>query len=123
MANEVLVVDTDRAVLALMSATLMSAGYEPTLTDDFEDASALLKVQHFPFMVTAHRLGPQNGLHLVLRARADRLMVGIVVSSLRPDPFLEQEAAAFGAVTVVAPWDRPADLVSALERVRPTQSI
>jgi ActR/RegA family two-component response regulator len=121
MTQQVLLVDTDGRALNLMAAALRDAGYAPTVAATWEDASALLKVQHFPFLVTAHRLGAHNGLHLVLRARADAAGVATIVTTPASDPVLEREAASFGALTLVAPWEHGADLVTALERVKSIQ--
>lgn len=121
MAIAILLVDTDRDALAAMATTLRAAGYQATLADDFEDATALLKSHTFDVMLTAHRLGAHNGLHLVLRARAERSTVVTIVSTTTADPVLEAEANAFGALCVIAPWKEPADLLSALSRLQDTQ--
>ena len=113
----VLLVDPDRDNLALMAAFLRASGYAPTLTDDFEDAAALLKAGGFATLITAEHLGAHNGLHLVLRARAGRPAMGAVVTTTRPDPAVEAEATMFGAVCVVSPWEYPIDLLAALSRV------
>ena len=72
MALQVLVVDSDRDALAVMAASLEASGFAPTLADDFEAATAQLRTGSFPFLITAERLGAHNGLHLVLRAKANR---------------------------------------------------
>jgi hypothetical protein len=54
--------------------------------------------------------------------RADNPNVGTVVTTRVADPVLDSEAAGFGALTVVAPWDRPEDLLAALVRSRPQAS-
>jgi DNA-binding response OmpR family regulator len=118
MGIEILIVDTDRDALAAMATALKAAGYQPTLAADFEDATALLKSHTFEVVLTAHRLGAHNGLHLVLRARAERSTVGVVVSTTTPDPVLEAEANAFGAVCLVAPWNDPGELLSTLSRLK-----
>src|SRR5438105_14229525 len=112
MSFSILLVNPDRDRLATMAASLTTSGYEVTLTDDFEDATALLKAGGFALLVTAERLGAHNGLHLVLRARASRPMLGAVVTMTKPDQVLEAEASLFGAICVVSPWDDPAALVS-----------
>jgi DNA-binding response OmpR family regulator len=114
MPLSVLVVNPDRDHLAIMAASLKASGYDPTLTDDFEDATALLKAGGFAILVTAERLGAHNGLHLVLRARATHPTAGAVVTMSKPDRVLEAEASLFGAICVVAPWDHPVALVAAL---------
>jgi len=112
----VLLVNPDREALAIMAASLTASGYDPTLTDDFEDATALLQAGGFAALITAEQLGAHNGLHLVLRARAGRPAVNVVVTITRPDPGVEAEATMFGAVCVVSPWDCPANLLAALTR-------
>jgi DNA-binding NtrC family response regulator len=112
----VLLVNPDRDNLAIMAAFLRASGYNPTLTDDFEDATALLKAGGFSTLVTAERLGAHNGLHLVLRARAGTPAMRAIVTTLGPDPVVEAEATIFGAVCVVSPWEYPADLLAALHR-------
>jgi hypothetical protein len=77
----------------------------------------LLKTGAFPFLVTAERLGSHNGLHLVLRAKANRAAIGAVVTTTKADPLLEAEARMFGALCVVAPWDHPDLLMAALARL------
>lgn len=101
-----------------MAAFLEASGYSPTLTDDFEDATALLAAGGFVALITAERLGPHDGLHLVLRARAGRPAVVVVVTTRRPDQAVEAEATILGAVSVVAPWDHPADLLAGLTRLQ-----
>jgi len=121
MANAILIVDTDRSALALMAHSASAAGYVVTPADSFEDATALLRGHGFTAVVTAHYLDVHNGLHLVLRARAEHASVVTVVTTPAPDPVLEEEAALFGAVTVVAPWSDPAVLLAALGRARSIQ--
>jgi ActR/RegA family two-component response regulator len=117
MALQVLVVDSDRAALAAMAATLEASGFTPTVADDFECATAQLRTGSFPFLVTAERLGAHNGLHLVLRAKANRAAIGAVVTTTKADPVLEAEAGMFGALCVISPWDHPTDLIAALARL------
>jgi ActR/RegA family two-component response regulator len=114
---QVLVVEADHDAMVAMAKILEASGFAPTLADDFEDATALLRTGAFPFLVTAERLGSHNGLHLVLRAKASRPAVGAVVTTTKADPLLEAEAGMFGALCVVAPWDHPADLIAALARL------
>ena len=114
----VLLVNPDRDNLAIMAASLRASGYDPTVTDDFEDATALLKAGGFAMLITAERLGAHNGLHLVLRARANRPTVSAVVTILQPDTVVEAEATIFGAVCVVSPWEHPDALLTALSRLQ-----
>jgi ActR/RegA family two-component response regulator len=117
----VLVVDPDPRVLHTLGEVLTRAGYEPRLAGSFEDAMDCLKTLTFDYVVTAHRLVAYNGLHVVLRVRSDGRNVGTVISTPIADSVLEHDAAEFGAVIVVAPWDRPEDLLAALARSRTPQ--
>jgi ActR/RegA family two-component response regulator len=107
--------------MAAMARALETSGFAPTLADDFEHATALLKTGVFPFLLTAQRLGSHNGLHLVLRAKANRPAIGAVVTTTKADPLLEAEAGMFGALCLVAPWDQPTDLIAALARLSGAQ--
>ena len=100
-----------------MAAAVRESGHLATVTDDFQEATALLTTGVFAALITAHVLGAHDGLHLILRARAGRPAVAVVVTLPRPDPVVEAEATALGAVCVVEPWDDSADLLEALSRV------
>ena len=110
----VLVVESNRAQLALLSAPLRAAGLDVIPVYDFEDAVRMLKSHQFHGLVTAHHLETHNGLHLVLRGLSERPGMVAVVTTPAPDPVLEGEAAAFGAVCAVAPWNDPALLIATL---------
>lgn len=96
-------------------APVNAAGFAATLASSFEDALALLKSQSFHAIVTAHHLDAHNGLHLVLRARSERPDVIAIVTTPDPDPVLDRETSAFGAVSVVAPWQDAAALIKVLK--------
>lgn len=113
-ALRVLLVESNRAQLALLSAPLAAAGLDVTPVHDFEAAVAMLKAHDFDGLVTAHHLETHNGLHLVLRGMSARPGMIAVVTTPAPDPVLEGEAAIFGAVCAVAPWNDPAALISTL---------
>ena len=51
------------------------------------------------------------------------VLSAVVVTLPKPDPVVEAEAALFGAVCAVSPWDRPADLLTALARVQPAVAV
>lgn len=110
----ILVVETDQVILAQMVAALESNGFVVTAVNEFEQAVRLLNDHTYHGLVTAHRLGTHNGLHLVLRARHHRPETIAVLTCTALDPYLQQEAATFGAVCSVAPWADPSILCSAL---------
>lgn len=123
MPGSLLVVDTNRETLAALSGALTDAGFAVTPAGDFEDAVALLKTRRYDFLVTAERLGAHNGLHLVLRARAENPSVAAVISTVAPDAVLAVEAANFGAGHIVAPSEHSASLVALLRELKDVQPL
>jgi CheY-like chemotaxis protein len=115
MMPQILLVNPDRPLAESLVPLLSSCGFEVTLAADFNEAAGVLRGHAFEAVVTAHRLGAHNGLHLVLRARVDRPFVLAVVTSDVRDPQLEAEAGLFGAVCLVAPWYDAARLLEVLQ--------
>lgn len=114
MLPHILLVNPEPPLAASLAPLLSGGGFEVTLAGDFDEAAGVLRRHTFDAVVTAHRLGSYNGLHLVLRARADRPAVLAVVTSAVRDLQLEAEAAVFGAVCLVAPWQDAARLLEIL---------
>lgn len=114
MPPQILVVNPDRALAGSLLEPLASGGFDVVVASDFDEAASALKARPFHAIVTAHRLGSYNGLHLVLRARLDRPAVVAIITSTVPDSQLDAEAAAFGAVCLVEPWLDAARLLDVL---------
>jgi DNA-binding response OmpR family regulator len=114
MLPQILLVNPEGPLTAALAPLLTSGGFEVTLAADFNEATSMLRGHKFHAVVTAHRLGPHNGLHLVLRARTHRPAVLAVVTSAVRDAYLEAEARLFGAVYLVAPWLDAARLLEVL---------
>jgi CheY-like chemotaxis protein len=114
MPRQILLVNPEPAFAESLVPLLASNGFEVTLAADFGEAAGALRGHTFDALLTAHRLGAHNGLHLVLRARVNRPAVLAVVTSTVPDPQLEAEAGVFGAVYLVAPWHDSARLLEVL---------
>jgi ActR/RegA family two-component response regulator len=110
----VLLVDTDASALSRLAAAIEERGFEVTVARDFEQAIVELKRGAFGAVVTAHHLGPHNGLHLVLRAQRDHPGVLTIVTTPVVDTVLESEAAVFGSLCLTAPWNDPSLLATAL---------
>jgi DNA-binding NtrC family response regulator len=114
MLTQILLVEPNGALMALLLGLLHGSGYSVTLSGGFKDAAARVKADDFHALVTAHRLGAHNGLHLIVRARGQRPLMRCVVTSPVPDPVLEAEASRLGALSVVAPWNDGAELLKIL---------
>jgi ActR/RegA family two-component response regulator len=114
MPSQILIVNPDREVAESLRPSLTSRGFDVVLAADFDEAAGALRRHAFHAIVAAHRLGSYNGLHLVLRARLARPGVVAVITSTIPDPQLDAEAGAFGAVCLVAPWQDASRLLEVL---------
>lgn len=99
MLRRVLVVDGDQAFLRLMQSAIAHLADVDTCTD-FETARKQLFDRPPELLVTNVRLGPYNGLHLVLLAAAAHLSTRCVTygSTVNPtDMALAREAQTLGA--------------------------
>ena len=96
-AHAILLVHSDRAVLARLASRLATAGYVATTAATFEEARGLLVASPPALLVTAVRLGAYNGLHLIVHSRADYPETAALLISEVHDPVVEAEAAQYGA--------------------------
>ena len=101
--RSVLLVDADSSDLTSTATLLESAGYRVVSASAFEEAKQLLAVEVPDLLITGLRLGPYNGLHLVLRSRADHPEMAAIVTSRYHDSVLEGEARRNHADFVVRP--------------------
>ncbi len=88
----VLVVYADRADRRRTVLLLEAAGYRVVSAGSFEEAKLLLASEAPDLLVTDLRLGPYNGLHLVLRSKTDHPEMAALVTSRFADPVLQAEA-------------------------------
>jgi DNA-binding response OmpR family regulator len=115
VSPEVLLIEPDHAILDRLINPIQAAGFEVVHADEFFDAVDLLRTRPFAAVITAHRLGAYNGLHVVLRARRLRPGIITIVTCTKEDSVLCREANMFGAKAIVAPWENPAELLVALK--------
>ena len=99
----VLLVDADSTDLASTTMLLESAGYRVVSAAAFEDAKRLLALEVPDLLITGLRLGPYNGLHLILRSRSDHPEMAAIVTSRYRDCVLEEEARRQNAGFVIRP--------------------
>ena len=99
----VLVVYADPADRRGTALLLESAGYRVVSAGNFEQAKQVLASEAPDMLMTDLRLGPYNGLHLVLRSRTDHPNMAALVTSRVPDPVLQAEAARQCAAFLLLP--------------------
>lgn len=96
MPHRVLVVDCDRSASRVTAQSLAAAGYLSEVADSFADALVQIARRRPDLVVTPVRLGQFNGLHLVLRCRAEHPELPFVVTVDKRDAGLAQEVEAYG---------------------------
>lgn len=99
----VLIVDPDDAALCAMVRTSREAGYQTTGVATFEEAKRQIKLDRVDVLITQARLGPYNGIQLVLLGLVENPRLHALILSDRPDPVMERETVSIGAAFVVGP--------------------
>ena len=99
----VLVVDGDTRDRTSTVLLLEAAGYQVRSARNFEDARAMLLAERPDLLITDLRLGPYNGLHLVLWGRTEHPEMATLVTSRVADPVLEAEALRQQALFLLRP--------------------
>ena len=99
----VLVVDVNPTDRAKTVRLLEAAGYLVTATGNFDEAKQLIAQATPDVLVTDLRLGSYNGLHLVLRSKADHPAMASLVTSRFDDPVLQAEAERNQAAFILRP--------------------
>lgn len=124
MPHTVLIVDADSEALAGTGEMLSDAGYHVLMASSFEEAKQRMTLAPPDLLIADVRLGAYNGLHLVVRGRADHPEMGAIVTHTVPDPVLEAEATAQNAVYLVKPYsaERLLGVVASLLGGRPSRT-
>ena len=102
----VLVVDSDRSELARLASILRTEGYEVLEADTFHAAVSSLQSAPARVLVTTVRLGPYNGLHLIVRCRISRPEVVSILTHDQDDRMLRDEAVLNDAAFLLKPCTR-----------------
>lgn len=110
-----LVVEPTPADLSVMTSVLSALGYHVVPTETFEAAKRLLATKRPDLLITSVRLGEYNGLHLILRGKAEVPGLGAIVTSHVFDQVLATEAETMQATFVVLP-SSSGDLAAAVTR-------
>jgi DNA-binding response OmpR family regulator len=96
MPNTILVVDDNPSSVAALVGAFATSGLPAAGAHGFAHARKMLESVEPELLITGVRLGPYNGLHLVLRTRA--LYPNAAAILIGPaDPMLASDALALGA--------------------------
>ena len=111
MAATILVVDDDRGTRTGLAELLEGAGYETSALGTFEEAVRALRSDPPDLLIADVRLGPFNGLQLVISS--PKPIPSIIITGFA-DPVLESDARRRGADYILKPVD-PAALLHLVE--------
>jgi DNA-binding NtrC family response regulator len=101
--RSILVVDADPSDLSETVELLQSAGYRVAAATGFDQAKQILASHSPDLLITGLRLGPYNGLHLILRSQADHPGMAAIVTSRVRDAVLEAETLRHKAAYLLRP--------------------
>jgi DNA-binding response OmpR family regulator len=118
----VLIVDDTPSTLGALSELLINAGYEVMRAGSFEEGRRLAEEGAPDLLVIDVRLGPYNGLHLVVRERLAHPERPVILTTGFPDAVLEAEARRYGAEFMEKPI-RSAELIAAIKRLLPEKAV
>jgi DNA-binding response OmpR family regulator len=114
MSFRILLVDPDWAAAAASERAMVQAGYRVASVVTFEEASRQISLDYLDLLVTKVRLGAFNGLHLLLRCRAERPDVPVIIVGALADH--TDDMTRLGAPFVTTPIEKASflDLVATL---------
>jgi DNA-binding NtrC family response regulator len=118
-AYRVLVANENPVQRAVLTKLLASAGYDAIPVSTFEEARGALDTAPPDLLIAHLRLGAFNGLHLVLRGRADGLGMGAIITTGPEDHAIRSQVMDHGVLCVKTPLttaDFLAMVAKAIER-------
>ncbi|HEV8317257.1 MAG TPA: response regulator [Vicinamibacterales bacterium] len=105
MASEILVVSQDDTNRACVLQILAEAGYQTRGASTFEEGKRLLATTTPDLLIADERLGDFNGLHLILRGRANHPDMAAIVTTGTRIKGLEIDARGLEIDCLVKPAD------------------
>lgn len=114
--HKILVVDDTVVTLGALAELLATAGFEVSTAASFEEAKQKIDETSPDLLIVDIRLGPYNGLHLVVRERLAHPERPVIMTTGFPDALLEAEAKKYGAEFMEKPI-RSADLMATVRRL------
>jgi CheY-like chemotaxis protein len=114
MSFRILLVDPDSLAAAASERVLVETGYRVVPVSTFEEATRQMSLHHPDLLVTKVRLGSFNGLHLLLRCRAEHPDVPVIIVGTSADR--SADVTRFGAEFVTSPIEHDSllELVASL---------
>jgi two-component system nitrogen regulation response regulator GlnG len=123
MSYRILLVETDAVVAVRLTAALQQAGFGVLHVDGFEDALSRVRQAPVALLITAVRLGPYNGLHLILRARGQQPRLPAIITTPTHDPLVEADATSIGVAYLAKPGSNPVELLDLVARLLGAETV
>jgi DNA-binding response OmpR family regulator len=114
MAYRILLVDPSPTAAMVAEQALVGAEYCVASVGTFPDAIREIALGCPDLVVTSLRLGAYNGLHILLRLRAEHRSVPVIVTGDRSD--MTPDVGEFGGHFIAKPLD-PAELVDTVSQL------
>ena len=114
--SQIVVVSNDQVGLATVLHVLNSAGYHATGASTFAEATRAVGTDNPDLVIADERLGEYNGLHVLLRARAEHPDVSAIIATPVASRGLEADARRMNVRCVVKPKN-PAEWLKHVSRV------
>jgi len=106
MSLDILIVDENPLALTALIAALTAAGHSTTGVPSFREGIRALTTTVPALLICSVRLGPFNGLHLLMRGRAEHAGLPAILMG-PPSDVVALEARALGAAVYLT---QPIDL-------------
>ena len=116
MSEKILIVDDTTATLGALAELLSNAGFAVATAENFEEAKRKIDQEEPDLLIVDIRLGPYNGLHLVVRERLAHPERPVIMTTGFPDALLEAEARRYGAEFLEKPI-RSAELIALVRKL------
>ena len=105
MSSQIVVVTGDDERRTALLDTLNGAGYLASGASTFAEAKQLLETRSADLVIADERLGPFNGLHVIVVGRAHHPGMKAIVTSRVKDEGLENEARRLNVHCLVQPTE------------------
>src|SRR3954466_3071966 len=115
MSYRILLVDPCAATTAAAEHALVGAGYRAAAVTTFDQAVRQVALDRPDVLISAIRLAAFNGLHLLIRIRAEHADLPVIVTGHITD--FTTDAARFGARFLPPPIESPLPLEQAGEHL------
>jgi DNA-binding response OmpR family regulator len=103
--SRILMVSQDVVSMLDVLDVLTAAGHQVSGAASFEEASRLIAGGSPDLVIVDERLGEFNGLHLIVRARAEHPAIGAIVTTPVRNRGLESDARGLNVECLIRPTD------------------